>query len=174
MKQLILVILTLTLIYPSTGKAQSDTIPIAPCLPANAAIIRLSGEVEFGGEWLHAVKDKSAFYALMGTQIKWLGYARKGEESKEWYGVEAGFGGINMFNYGDAFLITIHDSRRVIIGRIEVHEYLGDYLLFFTTLAPFGLADGSRYDYHIPADPRGGDCMFKISADEFNEVSGWQ
>lgn len=183
LKLILLTLFILALLIPSTGHAQTDAIPIAPCLPENAALIRLEGEAEWTGKWVQVVRDIPAFYALEGEYIEWLGYAPKGQEYKEWQGIEYGFKNVDMRNYGDAFLIALYSdaptfSKREVVGRIEVREYAIDdtYLLFVTTLEPFGLADGSRYDYHVPADPRknGGACMFRINADDFRQAVGWQ
>lgn len=179
MHKLTLLILALLILTPSTGQAQAPKpVGIAPCLPADGTLIRLDGTAEFGETWRQALKSNTAFYALAGAYIPWLGYASKGHESEEWYGITAGFGGVNMMLYGDAFLISIFNADKQMVGRIEVREYFAtdDYLLFFTTLKPFGLPDGTRYDYHIPADPRrnGEACMFRIKAKDFNHALGWQ
>lgn len=176
MRLLLFILIILALLIPSTGRAQTDAIPIAPCLPDEIDYIKATGHDEWAGEWHQVFKTPVAdFTALEGQQIGWLGYAKKGQESKEWYGVEAGFAGVNMFYYGEAFLLTFHDSEHQVIARSEIREYTRDdtYLIFVTGLKPYGLADGSRYDYHVPADKRGGACMFKINGDDFRGAIGW-
>jgi len=178
MKPLTLFALILILLIPSTGRAQTDTRPIAPCLPANADLIRLEGANEWGETWVNVVRDMPAFYALEGEPIEWLGYAPKGQEYKEWQGVEYGFGGVDMTKYGEQFYIMLYGTgstfaKREIIGRIEVHQYKEQYILFMTTLHTFGLSDGSRNAYHIFA-VNGQACMFFVGKDDFNEVLGWK
>lgn len=185
MKLTLLILFILALLIPTSGHAQqAKSVSIAPCLPDNPALIRLeyTGDA-FSQASAEVVRDIPAFYAMEGTHIEWLGYAPKGQEYKEPYGIEYGFGGVDMRNYGDSFLIAFYSdaptfSKREIVGRIEVREYLIDdtYLLFVTTLKPYGLPDGSRYDYHVPADPRqnGQACMFRVNADDFSRALGWQ
>lgn len=185
LKLTFLTLFIITLLIPTSGHAQqAKTIPIAPCLPDNPALIR----AEYAGDAFsqasaQVVRDIPAFYAMEGTYIEWLGYAPKGEEYKEWMGVEYGFGGVDMREYGDSFLIAFYGegktfAKREIIGRIEVREYAidGTYLLFVTTLKPYGLPDGSRYDYHVPSDPRknGEACMFRVNDKDFRRALGWQ
>lgn len=165
-------------VLPSHAQ-KNKTLPIAPCLPYSGVLIKMTGKVEFGEDWVQVIKKRDEFYALEGETIQWLGYARKGHESEEWYGETAGFGGVNMFLYGDEFLILIYDATAKIVGRIEVHEYpsANEYIFYFTTLYQFGLWDGSRYDYHIPAYPNTYNrtaCMFRIAKDDFNSVTNWQ
>lgn len=185
LKLTLLILFIITLCIPTSGHAQqAKSVSIAPCLPVNPALIR----AEYAGDAFsqasaEVVRDIPAFYALEGQYIEWLGYAPKGQEHKEWQGVEYGFGGVDMREYGEGFLIAFYSdaptfSKREIIGRIEVREYAIDdtYLLFVTTLKPYGLPDGSRYDYHVPADPRrnGEACMFRVNADDFRRALGWQ
>lgn len=141
------------------------------------SVVRHTGAAEFGEAWTQVLPEVEPLYALTGIPIQWLGYAPKGQESLEWDGVYYGFKGISMLNYGEGTLLTLYGpgttfAKRPIVGRIEVREYppAQEYLLFVTTLEPYGLADGSRYDYHIPADPRGGACMFRVSAADFQQM----
>lgn len=184
MKLTLLTLFIITLLIPTSGHAQqAKTVSIAPCLPASPALIRLEGKDEFAGQWAQVVRDIPAFYAMEGTYIEWLGYAPKGQEYKEPYGIEYGFGGVDMREYGDSFLIAFYSdapifSKREVVGRIEVREYAIDdtYLLFVTTLKPFAMPDGSRFDYHVPADPRrnGEACMFRVNDKDFRRALGWQ
>ena len=165
----------------SSAKAQGNKISIAPCLPANADLIRLEGVDEWGYAWVNVVKDILAFYALEGEPIEWRGYAPKGQEYKEWQGVEYGFGGVDMRLYEDTFYIYLYSAdatfaKREIIGRIEAHSY-GEYvILFFTRLYSNTDSASEHMGYHVYADPRnnGEACMYWINRDDFNEVMGWK
>lgn len=177
MRFFLLVLILFTLVSPVA--AQSDKVAIAPCLPDNAALIRLEGSDEFSGDWAQVVKDIPAFYALEGVPIEWRGYAPKGQEYKEWQGIEYGFGGVDMRLYGEQFYIylysdgiTFKDKR--IIGRIEVHEYgLSQYVLYFTRLYANTDSNGEHMGYHVFAVD-GMACMFFVDAKDFKGVLGWE
>lgn len=178
MRLILLVLILFTLVSP-IAHAQSDKVAIAPCLPANAALIRLEGFDEFSGSWTQVVKDIPAFYALGGTPIAWLGYAPKGQEYKEWQGIGYGFGGVDMRLYGEQFYIYLYSDGRTfkdrrVIGRIEVHGYgLSQYVLYFTRLYANADSNGEHMGYHIFA-VNGMACMFFVNADDFREGIGWE
>lgn len=171
MKSLLLFCLVLLVTLPA--HAQDRDRPVAPCFPENIVMIRAVSDADF---W-QTITPAADFMDISGQPIAWLGYAPDvpflNVSFLEWYGQKAGFSGVNMFKYREPFRLDFYDTRGAQVARAEVRGYEDEYLLFITSLTPYGLPDGSRYDYHVLADPRGGSCMFRLRANELKAALGW-
>lgn len=199
MRYLTLIIMFFTILIPATGHAQSGMLPIAPCFyrldeygnristVGEIASIRADGVTNMvisQEVWHQALRHNEhlALSQIEGEQVRWLDYAKQGEEWKEWYGEQAAYEGVNLFHlgayppYGVEMVLTLYDANKAVIGRIEAEKYdLDDtWILFITAVEPFGLTDGSRYDYHPLENPTGGACVFKVEGTDFEEALGWQ
>src|SRR5688500_11822114 len=127
MHKLTLFILALLLTaIPSSGQAQSDAIPIAPCLNliGTPATMTLDPVDTFYANF--EVKDQPvAPFATIAAreQIIFLGYAPDTSRYQEWYGFNYGWQGVNMWFWRHTGLLEFYDVDGTLVARAEVYEY---------------------------------------------------
>lgn len=177
MKYSLLLFLLLLLNPLSKSSAdKGDKLSLAPCMPADVVKMRVEWYDAFFGNDVGYGSPQN-FYLVEGRPIEWLGYAPTDQRHKESYGVEYGFGGVDMRYYGQSAIITFYNVEEELMGRIEVHHYplTGQWILYFTKLIATTDSNGEHYGNHIYAYPGVAkiSCMFWLSQKEFEYAMGW-
>jgi len=150
---LILLIFFLNLIQPIYVSGNSPK--VTDCLPVNYT----EGEYEFTYFW-EAPFDAEGLAELPIEQVVWLGYGYRQE-----FGKTHGFKGINIHN-----TIPIRD---VYFGEVwEVDGRIVDRLniTYYPPTKQFILSVFEHGNYHIPASPKGGICMWWVNAEDIEMI----
>lgn len=166
MRVLGLIVFMLGLVSPV--QAEMD-LGVAPCLPGVADSLVFYPQK---GKPI-AESNERLLYDLTAEQVEWLGYG-PGERA----GIEHGFKGIQVNEATPIGYIFLKYQKRYVrweiegkeVNRLLVYAYHERYFMSLLTRERYAMPDGTHYDYHIPAHPNGGNCMWWVEAEDWDKV----